>query len=129
VVSDLTEPSGDIVLFYQFDRLIHQRIAEAAGNTFLLSTVQAVHSLVGTAYFGPASREVAGIKRSHIEAAEQHRAIVAAIGAGDVAQARAAMELHINTFIRKMRLGPPGDPHGWRSQGLVHASQHLTNEP
>lgn len=90
--------SGDTVLFYQFDRMIHQRIAEAAGNTFLLSTIQAVDSLVGAA-----SRAAAGIIGSHTEAAEQHRAIVAAIGVGDVAQAQAAMELHINTFIHNYR--------------------------
>jgi DNA-binding FadR family transcriptional regulator len=90
--------SGDTVQFYQSDRLIHQRIAEAANNTFLLSTAQAVDSLVGAA-----SRAAAGIKGSRAIAAEEHQAIVTAIRAGDVARAQAAMETHINTFIHNYR--------------------------
>jgi DNA-binding FadR family transcriptional regulator len=88
----------DVVRFYSSDRLIHQRIAEATNNTYLLSTVQAVDSLVGAS-----SRAAAGIKGSRTIAKEQHKAIVVAIRKGDVTKAKHAMEEHINTFIQNYR--------------------------
>ena len=88
----------DVVRFYRSDRLIHQRIAEATNNSFLLSTAQAVDSLVGAS-----SRAAAGIKGSRAIAMEQHQSIVAAIRKGDVEKAKAAMEDHITTFIQNYR--------------------------
>ena len=76
------------------DRLFHLRIAEAAGNGPLLRTVTELFDERNSPLFTRLGDHFENMK-SWKRAIAEHRAVVSAIGAGDAAAARAAMQGHL----------------------------------
>lgn len=76
------------------DRLFHLRIAEAAENGPLLRTVTELFDERNSPLFAQLGAHFENL-RSWKRAIGEHRAVVAAIGAGDAGAARAAMQAHL----------------------------------
>lgn len=95
------------------DLRFHRALAEAAGNPFLLGTLD---------YLAQFTRGAIGVTRANearradfaTQAREEHAAVVAAIEAGDAARARQAAARHMNNAIRRIEAA---DPAFWRQQG------------
>src|SRR5258705_4940062 len=86
------------------DRLFHLRVAEATGNCALIAVVK----MLWEERTGPLSKQLEHHYDSPalwIAAMSEHRAIVAAIAAHDVAAARVAMQRHLTQAYKRFSTG------------------------
>jgi GntR family transcriptional repressor for pyruvate dehydrogenase complex len=94
----LEEPEGDV--FIDADLRFHLAIAEAAGNRVLLHSMHAVRDVIRRMLM-----TVFNLPGSAARAVEEHRAVRAAIAAGDAAQARDEMRAHLARVEVDVRKG------------------------
>jgi len=95
------------------DLKFHQAIAGAAHNPFLVGTLD---------YLAQFMRGAIGVTRANearradfaAQVRDEHRAVVEAIEAGDVAKARLAAARHMNNAIRRIE---SADPTFWSQEG------------
>ena len=100
-VAEAANPDTPLSQFLETDRAFHDLLAQIAGNLALRQIIRQVHVYVASSWtavrLGPAER---------LEVAGQHKKISDAIVAGIPAQARAAMELHIDYAEREQTVPP-----------------------
>jgi DNA-binding FadR family transcriptional regulator len=84
----LEEPEGD--LFIDADLRFHLAVAEATGNRVLLHSMHAVRDVIRRMLM-----TVFNLPGSAARAVEEHRAVRAAIAAGDPSSARDEMRAHL----------------------------------
>jgi DNA-binding GntR family transcriptional regulator len=86
---------GDAAGFLRCDRDFHVALCERHGNALLTAVMQNIHDRI------PRYGEVAVARAGRFEAViSEHEAIIAALRAGDTAQARAVMIAHLATSER-----------------------------
>jgi GntR family transcriptional regulator, transcriptional repressor for pyruvate dehydrogenase complex len=99
LVAEAASAETPLSQFLETDRDFHDLLAQTAGNQALRQIIRQVHVYVASSWtavrLGPAER---------LESALQHKKISDAIVAGDPAQARAAMEAHINHAEREQTI-------------------------
>jgi len=86
------------------DRLFHLRVAEATGNGALVAVVK----MLWDERAGPLYKQLEhhyDAPALWVAAMAEHRAVLAAIGAHDVAGARAAMQRHLNHAYKRFNTG------------------------
>ena len=99
------------------DVAFHRAIAQAAGNPFLLSTLQYLSRFLhGATRVTRANEARRGDFARQVR--DEHDAILAAIEDQDSAAARAAAFNHMNNAIRRIE---EADPAFWRQEGAVLA--------
>ena len=104
------------------DVRFHRAIAEAAGNPFLMHTLdylsQFLHGATRVTRANESRRRdfAAAVRREHL-------AIVAAIEAGDAARARQAAMRHMDNAMRRIEQADPGF---WREAGVQLARPLIT---
>ncbi|HJW24050.1 MAG TPA: GntR family transcriptional regulator [Rhodocyclaceae bacterium] len=81
---------GKIETFFEANQQFHQRIQELAGNRWLLTVIQDLRKVLKLSRMHSLS-----IEGRLQQSLEEHRAIMAAIQAGDAAQAEKAMHDHL----------------------------------
>jgi DNA-binding FadR family transcriptional regulator len=89
-------------LFHEADIAFHQAIIAATGNRALGSLVERIHSALLVARY-PLARPQYRVER----ALPEHRRILAAVTSGDPAEARAAMQDHLDTIAGYLRERAP----------------------
>jgi GntR family transcriptional repressor for pyruvate dehydrogenase complex len=99
------------------DVAFHRSIADAARNPFLLDTLQYLSQYLMGATRVTRANEARRIDFA-AQVADEHRAIVDAIEAGDPARARLAAAGHMDNAVRRIRLA---DPAFWQQEGEVLA--------
>jgi len=95
------------------DLLFHRAIAQAAGNPFLIGTLD---------YLAQFMRGAIGVTRANearradfaAQVRAEHAAVLQAIAAGDLRRARAAASRHMDNAIRRIEAA---DPAFWRQAG------------
>ena len=97
----LEEPEADA--FIDADLRFHLAVAEATGNRVLLHSMQAVRDVIRRMLM-----TVFHLPGSAARAVEEHRAVRAAIAAGDASRARAEMRAHLARVEIDVRKGGEG---------------------
>jgi len=95
------------------DVAFHRAIADAARNPFLLDTLQYLGQFLYGATRVTRANEARRADFAH-QVADEHRAIVEAIDAGDAAKARLAAAGHMDGAIRRIE---QADPAFWQQEG------------
>jgi DNA-binding GntR family transcriptional regulator len=91
---------------YRFDMELHRTVAERSGNPLLARMLRQLHDCVQLVH-----KPVADRRGRLVRELEQHRAIVAALRAGDAAAARRAMLAHLRTSCQtQVRCLSAADP-------------------
>lgn len=103
----------------------HLTIAQAAGNPFLLNTLNFLSQYLRDATRVTRANESRRLDFSHAVELE-HSAIVAAIAAADPAAARAAATRHMNNAIARIEQADPGF---WQQDGARLAGDLLRARP
>lgn len=96
LVAEAANPDTPLSQFLETDRAFHDLLAQIAGNLALRQIIRQVHVYVSSAWTG-----VRLGTAERLEVAQQHKKISDSIMAGIPAQARAAMEFHINYAERE----------------------------
>lgn len=107
------------------DVLFHRAIADAAGNPFLVHTLD----YLGQFLHGTTRVTRANESRRHDFAAavrREHLAILAAIEAGDATRARQAAMRHMDNAVRRIE---QADPNFWAEAGVSLAQPLVANTP
>ncbi len=86
----------DIATYELWDSNLHRTIAEAAGNTLLLTLFDAVNAIREENIWGNLKQATLTRQRQNLYA-RQHEAIVKAVGARDAQQAQRCMRIHLET--------------------------------
>ncbi|HZD65166.1 MAG TPA: GntR family transcriptional regulator [Acidimicrobiales bacterium] len=94
--------AGDPVAFIEADRAFHRAVVAAAGNPVLLEFYESLRDR----QVRMGLRAVAGSDDRVRRVVQEHRRIVAAVGAGDPEDARAAVAAHLAWTLEALR--PPG---------------------
>lgn len=96
LVAEAADRDAPLSQFLDTDREFHDLLAQIGGNLALRQIIRQVHVYLSSSWtgvrLGPSER---------LEVAQQHKKISDSIVAGDAAQARAAMEFHINYAERE----------------------------
>ena len=87
----------------------HQRLAEIAGNRFLAETLQLLHPHLRVIARFVRTLSETGYRTGKLAVIAEHKAIVAALEAGDPERARAAAIAHIDGSQRRVFKGPSED--------------------
>lgn len=98
------EASPDHRASQTVDRAFHVAIAQASGNSVLVAIVEGLWDRMFSPLFELVSTR-AGLPENRRMTLTDHRAIVAALAAGDAAAARAAMAAHL-THVQAIIVGP-----------------------
>jgi GntR family transcriptional regulator, rspAB operon transcriptional repressor len=88
--------AGDAAGFVPLDDQFHRTLAEAAGKPFAWAVIEGMKAQMDRV------RELSAVRRDRGGLVDQHRAIVAAIAAGDPAAAEAAMRTHLREILRDL---------------------------
>lgn len=94
----LDEPEGDA--FIDGDLRFHLAVAEATGNRVLVHSMHAVRDVIRRTLM-----TVFHLPGSAARAVDEHRAIRAAIAAGDASLARSQMRAHLERVVADVRKG------------------------
>ncbi len=97
MAASLAEGRGDV--FIDADVRFHLAVSEAAGNRLLAETMEAIRDVLRSALAA-----IFEVPHSAERAIDEHRAIRAAIAAGDPDRARAAMRAHLDRVEADARL-------------------------
>lgn len=89
---------GDLDRFFEFNRQFHARLVRASGN----SKLEEVHSQL-VAQMGRLMRQSVQLRGGFEQSAAEHRAILAAVDAGDPERAAQLLEEHIEVPQRVLR--------------------------
>src|ERR1700689_148343 len=99
LVAEAESEQTPLSQFLDTDRDFHDLLAQTAGNQALRQIIRQVHVYLASSWtavrLGPAER---------LERGREHQKMSDAIGAGDPAAARAAMEAHINYAEREQTI-------------------------
>jgi GntR family transcriptional repressor for pyruvate dehydrogenase complex len=102
MIEGLDEPEGDV--FIDADLRFHLAVAGATGNRVLLHSMHAVRDVIRRMLM-----TVFRLPGSAARAVEEHRAIRAAVAAGDSDQARAEMRAHLERVVADVQKGMAAD--------------------
>lgn len=97
------EAAGSLEDFEKWDAALHEAIAEAAHNGFIIRVFRLINEVRATAEWGVLKRRSATPER-RVEYQQQHRALVAALKERDAERARALCLAHL-LHVRTNMLG------------------------